>query len=224
MKFESSHLIRWGIPGWVFLMWIFVASFGIFDPLTNYFKKVDFLKVAGATVTLITIGVPVGYLFQQIYFSWNWRNKEDILAPLKEVIGDKEHTWTDNFHVNYFFIEYKWYSALLSIEEEKRKYLGERVRHLLTLIHSLGALLYSLATSLVSMIIFLFLTDNYNECFGVVILIIAHIFLLIGVKNNYNYYSSNLIYFQKFFLKEIKDSEKEKINEIQEYKINISFK
>jgi hypothetical protein len=238
MKFETKYLIRWGIPGWVFLMWFFVASFGIIDPLTQFIvNKVEFLKLAGFIVTLITIGVPVGYLFHQIYFSWEWLNKEkaffifrrkkakDTLIPIKEKIENQieNQTWTNQFHEDYFYIEYLWHSYLLKVEEEKRNYLSERVRHFLTIIHGLGALLYSLVTSVVLINFYWIGIDNWKEALGLTLLIIVQLLLILCTHLNYNYYSKNLTKFQAYFIHEIINSEKEKEEKIPEQKIIISL-
>ncbi|MEC3614251.1 BA5345 family protein [Bacillus stercoris] len=60
MNFETKYLIRWGIPGWVFLLmslWPFVIfSKGV--PVNDPVKSVSFIFSAAV----------IGYLIYQIYF------------------------------------------------------------------------------------------------------------------------------------------------------------
>ncbi|PEY76286.1 hypothetical protein [Bacillus thuringiensis] len=250
MKFESKYLIRWGIPGWVFTTWLLIAGFGTIEPLTDMIvKEANFLKVFGLLITLLSISVPIGYLFHQLYFSWEWISKEkvcyffkrpeaakkflmftiksykDTLAPIIKKIDGYEHQ--GNFHDDYYQIESLWHKSLLNLEKEKRDYIVGRYKYFLSTIHGLGSLMYSLATSLVLMCVFYYyFADNSGEKWGLAIIIIAHILLFAGIRKNHKYYSRNLVVFQANFLEEMLNAEKDKKDKkekIPEQTINIKF-
>ncbi|HDR7261399.1 TPA: hypothetical protein QCX12_005157, partial [Bacillus paranthracis] len=229
MKFESKHLIKWGIPGWVFTTWFLICGFGTIEPLTDMVvKEANFIKVFGLLITLLSISVPIGYLFHQLYFSWEWINKEKAfffkreatdrkicmftiksykktLEPIIKKIDGYEHQ--GNFHDDYFEIESLWHSSLLKLEKEKRDYIVGRVKYFLSTIHGLGSLMYSLATSLVLINIFWLSADSLYEKLGLTAIIAAHILLLVGIYKNHKYYSRNLIVFQANFLAEMLNAE-----------------
>lgn len=231
------------------MTWFLICGFGTIEQLTDMLvKEANFIKVIGLLITLLSIGVPVGYLFHQLYFSWEWINKEKAyffkrketdrkicmftiksykktLEPIIKKIDGFEHQ--GNFHDDYFNVEYLWHSSLLKLESEKRDYIVSRVKYFLATIHGLGSLMYSLATSLVLINVFWFSADSTYEKLGLVIIIVAHIFLLVGIYKNHKYYSRNLIVFQANFLEEMLNAEKDKKDkkeDIPEQTINIKFK
>lgn len=212
MKFETKYLIRWGIPGWVFVTWFFIVAFGTIDPLTSFLiKGTNLTKIFGFLITLLSIGVPIGYLFHQIYFAWEWNNKRKKFFFLKrkndilQSIISKIENYTDlnDFHENYYYIEFLWHNSLLKVEQEKRDYIIGRYRYFLSTIHGLGSLMYSLATSFFLLIFFFHSIDGWLEITGLILVLIAHTFLFFGVYHNYKYYSRNLIVFQANFLEEM---------------------
>ncbi|WP_186806738.1 BA5345 family protein [Priestia megaterium] len=87
MKFETKYLIRWGIPGWLLIFWLFYEVL--------FLKKINPLETSlvnwktGLTllVSLAVIGVFVGYILHQVYFGIAWvlnRNK-DINAMVDKI-------------------------------------------------------------------------------------------------------------------------------------------
>lgn len=74
MSFETKYLIRWGIPGWVFIFWLFFY----FSFTQNNYS--EFVKNVPLLISLIVAGVPLGYLIYQIYFVFFWsiRTKDSL--------------------------------------------------------------------------------------------------------------------------------------------------
>lgn len=68
MNFDTKYLIRWGIPGWVFIMLISLPILFLYhDELLKF--KIDISKTLGLFVSLAFFGVTIGYIMQQIHFS-----------------------------------------------------------------------------------------------------------------------------------------------------------
>jgi hypothetical protein len=222
MRFESKYLIRWGIPGWVFSMWIFIYLLICFDDLRLMFNtNTNSIKLLSFFITLAGIGVPIGYLFHQIYFSFDWvrRNKNFFFFKkngqpsefdtIIDKIGSKFPKWDwkkKTFTENYFYIEFIWQKELLLLPEDRRNYLSDRYRHFLSVIHGLGSLNYSLLTSLAIGIVIIFeptLIDGPTERGIMGLFIFFHLGFITLVFFNINYYSRNLINFQAEFLHEM---------------------
>ncbi|MED4001304.1 hypothetical protein [Priestia aryabhattai] len=178
MKFETKYLIRWGIPGWVFATWLFIVLCITVDDFTKLLTDPqNFSKVLGILITLLSLGVPIGYLFQQLYFAWEWNDNKkkfllikrddentkkilwfidlksvkdaDKLKPIKEVL-DKYESLKDypkNFPDDYYYIESLWHKLLINADKEKHDYIIGRFRYFLSTIHGLGSLMYSLCSS-----------------------------------------------------------------------------
>lgn len=97
MKFETKYLIRWGIPGWVFATWLFIVLCITVDDFTKLLTDPQNLsKILGILITLLSLGVPIGYIFQQIYFAWEWKNdsKNTKLKPITSKIKNKVKDYT----------------------------------------------------------------------------------------------------------------------------------
>lgn len=206
MNFETKYLVRWGIPGWMFIFWFFLyLIFAKYSFITNLLKLNQLDKIIGMFVSLSVAGVVIGYIIHHLYFLINWvlskTRSFDITVKMIEGF-EKPDTWGKNSKVDYFYLESTWHRQLLKIDDEsKRGYIEERYRHFLSTIHGLG-------TTLVSHILALSLTLSLGlERFGLVeipwILIIFNIVqLLIAIVAliNFAYYSANLSYFQGYFL------------------------
>lgn len=62
MNFETRHILRWGIPGWFFLINVIISILSIFG---YEFVEHNFI-IHSIIVTLA--GVPLGYLIHQPYY------------------------------------------------------------------------------------------------------------------------------------------------------------
>lgn len=100
---------------------------------------------------------------------------------------------------------------------ERREYLEERYRHLLSTIYGLGALRAALITALIVNFLIIAFTYNQGELLKL-FLIPALIFatngyLLFIADKGFKYYSTNLNHFQGYFLDSYFKSKKEKVNQ-----------
>ncbi|MGX9135948.1 BA5345 family protein [Rummeliibacillus sp. JY-2-4R] len=207
MKFETKYLIRWGIPGWVLIFWMFYEYLFLkgINPLDS--KMVDITKGLTLLLSLTAVGVPIGYLLHQLYFgsAWVWNKKRKFADDFAKELGDKlpkQQGWGTDKNEDYFQIEYVWHSVLINQTPETRAYIEARYRHLLGTIHALGALFVSsmVATIISVIIIFTHLSGfPYNAYFWMGIVLQLLIFFFAGA--NYKYYSANLTALQIKMLK-----------------------
>jgi hypothetical protein len=214
VNFETRYLIRWGIPGWIFLLWLSIyLSIVYFNEFDSILQKLelDISKFLGVIVSLAFFGVPIGYLLQQIYFFYHWlrrneRSFDKSLAMVKDFTPPK--TWNQDDLNDYFRFEYIWHKELLQIDKDSREYITERYRHFLTTIHGLGALLVSLLfSSAISFIWFLLRICEIGNKQIVVffVVLIFQGFIFYAVKKSFEYYSKNLIHFQGYFLNALRN-------------------
>ena len=122
MNFETKYLIRWGIPGWLFLLALgpyVIWEYG--EYLTDTFSNKN-LIVLGTFVTLA--GVPLGYFFNQIHHLIGW-----------VLIRKPKGGWD-----NYFEQEIEVDNLLA---KEKNEHYRERYRYLLAKKHEVGSVLWS---------------------------------------------------------------------------------
>ncbi|MDU0153584.1 BA5345 family protein [Bacillus cabrialesii] len=223
LNFDTKYLIRWGIPGWVFIMLISLPILFLYhDELLKF--KIDISKTLGLFVSLAFFGVTIGYIMQQIHFSNRWsKNKQIIDEAARMINAVEEHVkgvslyeWGEDHHQDYYVFEYVWHRELLKLKDAQRDYIADRYRHILSTIHSLGTLRVSLVISIVVNFVTLikYNFDSYFNptlnpnmyIFNFVIFIIY--FGLIGwlfkvVSKGYEHYSANLNAFQGYFLNEL---------------------
>jgi hypothetical protein len=220
MNFETKYLIRWGIPGWVFIVFSYVSylSYGNNLFLGNKFTVTQLL---GIMVSLGFVGIVLGYLMHQMYFSVNWifsKQSSKIMEKMLAIIEDKEkipgiskHSF--EHHKAYFMLEYHWQKQLLLHDEDHREYISGRYRYMLSTIHGLGALLVSIVLSIITVCIIIYF-NGHNFFSGVIIALL--LYLGYSVWKGFGYYSENLIYFQANFINafhndDLKKSGKERI-------------
>ncbi|MEK8196246.1 hypothetical protein [Lysinibacillus sp. FSL M8-0134] len=180
MNFDTKYLIRWGIPGWIMIMALFPYLFVTFiDGFKEIFKlsAVDILTI-GATLTFL--GVPLGYVLNQVHHSLFWvlpslYKREWKIYFKQEVSADEKH---------------------LSIDEFKK----ERYRYLLSKKHELGGVAVSL---FISWAVILIMNISINNLlwswiyFGIV----TALTILVILSRNYS--SRNVhYYFYDYLLKE----------------------
>lgn len=133
MNFETKYLIRWGIPGWTFILsltpYIVVMYF---DRILNIYSQKNLL-IIGTFLTLS--GVPIGYFFNQMHHFFTW-------VFLKMFIRDG---W------NEFFKDEIILDNVLA--QEKNKHFRERYRYLLSKKHEVGSVLFSFLGALIIVLI-----------------------------------------------------------------------
>jgi hypothetical protein len=204
MKFESKYLIRWGIPGWVFIFLVGLPLINIhYDSLIS--KNFSMPQILGLFASLALFGVPLGYLMHQFYFFVNWlrrdhRTFDNALALVEKGLFVEPECWKIDNVRDYFYFEFIWQRELIKLDKEKREYISERYRHFLTTIHGLGSLLVSLITSLIfnGYII----VKEYKELipWQFIVYLFIIVILIYSTLRTFNYYSKNLNHFQGFFL------------------------
>lgn len=130
MNFETKYLIRWGIPGWIMIMNLLPYFIVIYlKPLTALLTTTtpSYIITLGAVLT--GLGVPLGYLLNQIHHSLTW-----VLPKLIKKEWDSyfdEEIKVDNYIDNH------------PHAPEKK----DRYRYLLSRKHELGGFTVSLGIS-----------------------------------------------------------------------------
>lgn len=224
MNFETKYLIRWGIPGWTLLILIatMYARFN-WDQMLKGIENIDILSLVGFLLSAGFIGVPIGYLCHQLYFSVNWIFRFDVVIIFfnfmrvrvlkKEVTEDCINLIEDEYrhkflnginssnHSAYYHLEATWHEELLRLDPDKRNYIAERYRHYLNTIHSLGALFAALLIAIiVNITLFVIFisenTPNLTDELFTLTLIILNLYLIVSVFAGFRYYSNNLNHFQ----------------------------
>lgn len=169
MHFETRYLVRWGVPGW-----IFIISIGIYYIISEYeVGKINELidKAPGLLATaalLIIIGIPVGYLLNQIHHVWIWVVRVN---------------WN-----KYFSMEMEL--SKIFHKADNGKELTDRYRYLLTRVHELGSIVVAFIITNIIIIIRTINESGFDKvditCFFI------YLFLLIVIALSRNYYERNL--------------------------------
>ncbi|ASB87345.1 hypothetical protein ACH95_21470 [Bacillus glycinifermentans] len=208
MNFETKYLIRWGIPGWVFLLmslWPFaIKELHIDSPLNS-------ISIIFSTAV---IGIVIGYLIYQIYFAWDWLLGlawrdfgEESKPPEKWYHFHSYNSARKNNAELYYKLEFQWQNELSkNMEEGRRDYIAKRFSHLLSTTHSLGALFCSLLMSLIVNVAHFIYSIVYINTYNMSLIINMFIILFILIPSfaNQKYYSRNVNEFRKQFLEEFK--------------------
>lgn len=130
MNFDTKYLIRWAIPGWVFLI-LMIFYFSIM----NEGLLIENLKgtlILGLSASIALLGIPLGYLLNQLHHFLFW------------VCNSKN--W-----VKYFEEEFG-VDKLLT--KESNKELRERYRYLLAKKHEVGSVFMSFLIAFILVVIF----------------------------------------------------------------------
>ncbi|WP_046128526.1 hypothetical protein [Bacillus thermotolerans] len=162
MNIDTKYIIRWGIPGWVFILFSYTSyiSVDINSDKSIFIKNFTIPQLLGILVALGFIGIVLGYLMHQIYFSLNWifsNQSSKIMGTMRGLIQSKEvfasQEQEKNTHEDYYMMEFHWHKYLLLLDEDKREYVARRYSYLLGTIHGLGALLVSISASFISVLV-----------------------------------------------------------------------
>ncbi|MBY0214118.1 hypothetical protein [Priestia aryabhattai] len=207
MNIDTKYLIRWGIPGWVFILFGYTSYLSIGNNIKNSLFAGSFTvaQLLGILVSLGFVGVVFGYLMHQIYFSLNWiftNQSTKIMSKMNGLVQNQEIFETNNQesspHAKYYKMEFNWQKQLLMLDEKKRTYIAERYAYLLSTIHGLGALLVSLVSSFIAVLVIAWSHHILNGLMLFYILFL--IYLGFSVYKGFKYYSENLNHFQANFL------------------------
>ncbi|MCP3741449.1 hypothetical protein [Rossellomorea sp. BNER] len=145
MNFETRYLVRWGIPGWIFII-LLSLYFLIRDieSFTHSMPQGNGSTIVATGAILAVIGIPIGYLFNQLHHT------------LTFVLTRKFHGykgWDEYFSFearfeNYFFT----YEVQRDNEDSEQKTgIGEKIleryKYLLSRIHEIGSICFAIIFS-----------------------------------------------------------------------------
>ncbi|TWM95072.1 hypothetical protein CHCC14598_2224 [Bacillus licheniformis] len=206
MNFETKYLIRWGIPGWMFIFWIavyFVLT--KFDYISTHIKFSEIGTLVGLFISLSAFGVVLGYIIHHLYFVINWIVSKSRVFDnaIKRVTNFPYPSgWKENNNNDYFYFEFLWHKNLLEIEEEeKRTYIVERYRYLLSTIHTLGTVLIShLLSAVFTIVATMWIYGFSSHPLRIDVMFGIQVIIILVVLSSFKYYSANLNYFQGSFL------------------------
>jgi hypothetical protein len=234
MNIETKYIIRWGIPGWVLIAFILIP-FVLTENGREKLLGLGAINTAELLAVFLSagfIGVPIGYLLHQLYFSINWLFRVDnkIVSLILSHLGysfhkrkiykgtidliDKKYrseveneNFKDKIHKSYFHLDAVWQFQLLKLDESRRNYIAERYRYFLNTIHGLGALRACLVVTILTNI-FMFLLVSHEETTTPDLSIYTvtttiNVILLIIVDRGFSYYSKHLNHFQGHMLNEM---------------------
>jgi lysylphosphatidylglycerol synthetase-like protein (DUF2156 family) len=187
MNFDTKYLVRWGIPGWILIMILGPFIFIHFNTELKGLAGNMSIVALGAILTII--GVPLGYLLNQIHHSITWVFvRTGKFRPILNWVFKKDReSWND-----YFSKELKLDDYLKSDGELRTRY-----RYLLSKKHELGGLTVSLFVTNVVILftnIILEITAGWSWIYLVITMILL---ILIWLSRNYS--SRNIeIYFSEY--------------------------
>ncbi|MGG4209634.1 hypothetical protein [Bacillus altitudinis] len=177
MNFESKYLVRWGLPGWVFM--IFITLFYLINEpeYIPHILKYKGFTLVGFTALAAALGIILGHIIHQIsLFLW-------FVVP-----EYRKRKW-----LIYFDREFKIDKRI--VEEEK---IGKEIKNIysyrLGQLHARRGLLTSLMLSFVTIIILCW-TDLNLLSVKTIILEICNGALIMIMLINYHYFDRNLEYF-----------------------------
>lgn len=133
MNFDTRYLIRWGIPGWIFM--IFSSLYFLvrdFNNFIEFFPTGSGTSIVAIGAILTVLGIPIGYLFNQIHhtitFVW-----------LRIFEWDRYFKFESQF-------EYYMFSCN-SKDDNTGEKIHERYRYLLSRIHEIGGICIAIVSS-----------------------------------------------------------------------------
>ncbi|SFD95089.1 hypothetical protein SAMN05428981_102470 [Bacillus sp. OV194] len=180
MNFETKYLIRWGVPGWIMVM-ILLPYFLVinFKDLSDHVSSSSDLLAVGAVLTVL--GVPLGYLLNQIHHSVTWVLPKYFLP---EVFESWDEYFKNELLMDEYFMENK----------TKGEAMKNRYSYLLSRKHELGGITASLLISTIVIWIGNALIDDiklWHWIYFIIILVLSITILFsrqYSSKNIYKYY------------------------------------
>ncbi|MFE4490631.1 hypothetical protein [Bacillus altitudinis] len=182
MNFESKYLVRWGVPGWVLML--FLAAFYAINFQEKFLHIIlsDKFSIVGFTAFEAVLGIIIGHLIHQVSICFGFVAVELI----------KKGGWN-----NYFLRELKVDKQIIELEK-----MGPTIKDIysyrLGQLHARRGLLTSLFISIFLLILLIFCCGYYNK--ETMILFYINAFLLLVMIMNYLYFNKNL----KFFMDRVR--------------------
>ncbi|OIK06279.1 hypothetical protein BIV60_27365 [Bacillus sp. MUM 116] len=183
MNFEPKDIIRWGIPGWMFLA-VLIAYFSLndFDSIKSFIFNKDAPIIVASITLFIVSGVTIGNLIHQISLSLGFIIWKDRKKHLKH-----------EYELDKIIIENQYGKEIQRIYSDR---LGN--------LHALSALCFSLFLSLLTIGIFSF-TIKFST--SIMILLIIVFLLNVIVFHNLIYFQDHLNYYIRKVKSDFKASE-----------------
>ncbi|KGP73548.1 hypothetical protein [Pontibacillus yanchengensis] len=212
MNVESKYIIRWGIPGWLIIIYYLLLDHAFSKQKVYYLDNPPPIEVIVALLTAVSFGLIVGYLLHQAYFAMEWifgRGSQEVSLEIKQVLeGAGLHYGIEKEpERQYFYFEYLWQKSLANIQtSHKMEYLSARYRHLLTKTQELGVLRFSIIICLI--ITGYFILFENMLLLGICLFIILGI-LLLFVHKAHRYFTKNTHYFMAYNLRDLLREQKE---------------
>jgi hypothetical protein len=153
MNFDTRYLIRWGVPGWVFM--IFSATYFFlrdFQGTLDLFPFGSGTSIVAAGAILTVLGIPIGYLFNQIHHTLTFV----ILNDKGSRVIYEFFRWDDYFKFEARFENYMF--TYNKENEDNGDKIHERYRYLLSRIHEIGGICFAIFFS--EIILFIWESDN----------------------------------------------------------------
>jgi len=216
---NESQVIKWGIPGWIFILTI-----SWYDYLSNNFQmyyKID--SYLAATILLLTVmGIPIGYLIYQIYFFFRWQFDAKTVPYDVWPFAPPYSKWKDpgNHKQDWLYVEVEWHKVILLLQACESKcglIVLERYKHLLRMFHGMGASIWSVSLGAVIGLL-RYLYSNNCECSWLIIsllvnavIVISLVFNWIYIRNNVNYFMNGVFKNYVSWIKETKNIKKQQI-------------
>ncbi|AHZ16290.1 MULTISPECIES: hypothetical protein [Bacillus] len=180
MNFESKYLVRWGMPGWVYM--IFVTAFYAINHPDQFFQKLnseDF-PLVGFVAFAAAFGIILGHLIHQVSLFFGF-----VLLQYTK----KNKRWR-----RYFRKEFKIDKRI--IEEGE---IGAKIKDIysyrLGQLHARRGLLASLILSFITIIVMVLYIDTSYINDKTLILSAINGLLIMIMLINYHYFDRNLDYF-----------------------------
>lgn len=188
MNFDTKYLIRWGIPGWILLMILGPFIYFQFQMEINEILKDNNTLALGAFLTVI--GVPLGYILNQIHHSLFW-----VIRRFKFSL--KQEKWND-----YFKQEIQVDEMFFFDDKGLRK--KERYQYLLSRKHELGGVTVSLGICCFVQLIVNIQTSTMGGWSLIYLIVSFILFLIIAISRWYS--SKNIDNYFEYYLIESSNS------------------
>lgn len=171
MNFDPKYLVRWGIPGWIYLFIITVYLFMVdYNTIIGIIFNENAPVIVASISLFIGAGIIIGNIMHQISMSLGF------------VIWTKRK--------KFFKSEYDM--DLKIIKNDYGKDIQRIYSYRLGNVHALRALWFSLLLSLLTILSLSFI---YSISMKVWVLIIIVVVINLIVLNNWRYFQNNLDYF-----------------------------
>ncbi|MDM5326828.1 hypothetical protein [Neobacillus sp. CF12] len=219
---SEFQIMRWGIPGWIFFMTIFIFKLTVvqFDVVTLLNSFSNPAVVAGFAAFFAALGVPLGYVLYQVYYGLKWWTiKTKTVTLATEGIDEINQQLYDKSGLELWYTIEGYFDTLMTIgTHDKKLSYKDLVRRYNSFsnrtsrIHGLGASVLAMIAGFVLFFITTenraLLLDNNFFIFTFLAFLFSLIFVIVNYRQQNKYSFKQLNQIMKDIL-EAKDEEKE---------------